>query len=581
MAMMRTHQTRINPSVELDEGKTPEGWSKVHAGLGLPNFVYPGPAYDGEKGVSVSLLSLGTSEDGWEFDPVSITPGETYVFSNYYRSSIKTRLKAKFVRADKSVGTAILAEVPPSSSWKKQEVEFTVPADVVSGTISHQINIVGTLDTDLYSLTLKGVSSSSSSTSSSSSSTSSSSSSTSSSSSSSSTSSSSSSTSSSSSSSDGNLLSNPSFTEGDGVGDPASWARGNWGVNAANFIYPVQGRTDDYAASVQMTSYNSGDAKWYHDDVPVIPDTKYYLRDYYKSTVPTYFEIRYTMSDGTYNYIPVASAPASATWTPLVTTFQPPAGAVSMAVYHLLEGVGTLTVDDFSLEVLPDGPGPDSFDKGYVTFTFDDGKVSNYDVARPILNAAGLKGTFYLVTHYLSDTPTQFMSILQMFNLFDEGHEIGSHSQSHPHLPALSDKRLEQEVAGSLDDFIGYGFTQPVETFCYPYGEYDANVVQTVVDAGYRGARTVNDGYNDKTANPFLLKTKVVYDTTTAAEINDWIDQAEEDHTWLILNFHETQENPTDIYGTTPAVLQAVVDHLVEKNTPVITMGQGMDLLLQ
>ncbi|MFZ0161688.1 MAG: polysaccharide deacetylase family protein, partial [Kineosporiaceae bacterium] len=39
---------------------------------------------------------------------------------------------------------------------------------------------------------------------------------------------------------------------------------------------------------------------------------------------------------------------------------------------------------------------------GVVSFTFDDGKITQYTNARPALNAAGIKGTFYMISDALT-----------------------------------------------------------------------------------------------------------------------------------------------------------------------------------
>jgi hypothetical protein len=53
-----------------------------------------------------------------------------------------------------------------------------------------------------------------------------------------------------------------------------------------------------------MTAWTSGDAKWYFEDIKVIPGEIYTFTEQYKSTVPTTLNIRYTNTDGTIsNYV--------------------------------------------------------------------------------------------------------------------------------------------------------------------------------------------------------------------------------------------------------------------------------------
>ena len=62
--------------------------------------------------------------------------------------------------------------------------------------------------------------------------------------------------------------------------------------------------------------------------------------------------------------------------------------------------------------------------KAAATFTFDDGAPSHINVVAPLFDSYGYKATFYLVTNWNPD-----WSGFQQ--LADNGHEIGSHSDSH------------------------------------------------------------------------------------------------------------------------------------------------------
>jgi len=85
------------------------------------------------------------------------------------------------------------------------------------------------------------------------------------------------------------------------------------------------------------------------------------------------------------------------------------------------------------------------------------------------------------------------------------GHEIGSHSASHPILPLLDDEALRLEIEGSrqtLQDQLG----QAVHSFCYPNGDHDERVVKAVLAAGYRFAVTTRYGVNPADAAPTTLR---------------------------------------------------------------------------
>lgn len=78
-----------------------------------------------------------------------------------------------------------------------------------------------------------------------------------------------------------------------------------------------------------------------------------------------------------------------------------------------------------------------------VEFTFDDGGISFLTLAAPILEKYGLKGTFFISTHYLN-TPL-FLSSEQLQELVERGHRIGAHSHTHPVLTNLSESEIADE----------------------------------------------------------------------------------------------------------------------------------------
>ena len=84
------------------------------------------------------------------------------------------------------------------------------------------------------------------------------------------------------------------------------------------------------------------------------------------------------------------------------------------------------------------------------------------------------------------------------------GHEIGSHSLSHPLLPGVGPEQLEREVAGSRGR-IRAELGVPCESFCYPNGDHDERVVDAVRRAGYRQAVLTAWGPNRRGTDPLLL----------------------------------------------------------------------------
>lgn len=93
----------------------------------------------------------------------------------------------------------------------------------------------------------------------------------------------------------------------------------------------------------------------------------------------------------------------------------------------------------------------------------------------------------------------------QIRHMLQDGHEIGSHSASHPILPLVDEDTLRDEVAGSKQR-LEEQLQQPVTSFCYPNGDQDDRVVEAVRQAGYSQAVTTRYGVNTIEAPAWTLR---------------------------------------------------------------------------
>jgi|GEM_PF-1415713 len=135
-----------------------------------------------------------------------------------------------------------------------------------------------------------------------------------------------------------------------------------------------------------------------------------------------------------------------------------------------------------ALRPLPENP---------VVLTFDDGHVSVWEQALPLLSSRRWPAVINVPVSVL-DSPIG-MSSEMVRELVDAGWELGAHSRTHPDLTQLDGQRLESEVSGSRSD-LSDRFGVPVDFFCYPSGRFSADVVRAVVRAGYLGATTTEPG---------------------------------------------------------------------------------------
>ena len=360
---------------------------------------------------------------------------------------------------------------------------------------------------------------------------------------------------------------------------PARWNKGGWGSNTATISYPVGGVSGSKAAKVAITSYSSGDAKWFFDDVPVSQATYTYGTNYL-SNISSTLTARFKKSDGTYTYVNIGTAPAVGTFSSVSVDFSVPAGVSSLTVFHLINKVGELTIDNVTLvkKDTSTEPPPGIFNTGAVSFTFDDSWLSQYVNAVPVLKNAGLKATFYITTKQISDLGySSFMSTAQIKDTYAQGFEISAHTRTHPSLPSLSDAKQRDEIAGSRQDLIAMS-VGPVQSFAYPFGEYDAQTITLVKEAGFSSARATIPGTVLRTSDHFQLAHFSMKNSTALDQVKQAIDAAAAHKEWLIFTFHQIDTSGS-LYSTSPVLLQQIIEYVKLKGMPVVTVSDGVSAM--
>jgi peptidoglycan/xylan/chitin deacetylase (PgdA/CDA1 family) len=126
-----------------------------------------------------------------------------------------------------------------------------------------------------------------------------------------------------------------------------------------------------------------------------------------------------------------------------------------------------------------------------VVVSFDDGYLSQYTGALPVLRALRWPGVLNLKVGNIGNDG---LPRGKVGKLVAAGWEIDAHTITHPNLTTVGPAQLRREIAGSRAE-LRRMFHVPVNFFCYPAGRYDASVVAAVRAAGYLAATTVNPGY--------------------------------------------------------------------------------------
>lgn len=132
----------------------------------------------------------------------------------------------------------------------------------------------------------------------------------------------------------------------------------------------------------------------------------------------------------------------------------------------------------------------------YAAVTFDDGLESVVENALPELEKRRIPTTLFIVTEVLGGFPRwqnmggadasqeKAMSEQQLQQLPSELVTIGSHSMNHSFLPSADKDQLRLELMGSrakLEKILN----RRVSLFSFPYGAFNASVLDRCREAGY------------------------------------------------------------------------------------------------
>ena len=129
--------------------------------------------------------------------------------------------------------------------------------------------------------------------------------------------------------------------------------------------------------------------------------------------------------------------------------------------------------------------------RAQIRISFDDGNLSDHDIALPRLVAHGLHADFFVLSGRLGLPGS--LDAAHILALQAAGMAIGSHGIAHRNWRTLDDIALTAELSASrrvLEGVCG----QPVTTAGIPFGSYDARVLRALRQAGYDAAYSSDRG---------------------------------------------------------------------------------------
>ncbi|MBX0293816.1 polysaccharide deacetylase family protein [Haloarcula nitratireducens] len=122
-------------------------------------------------------------------------------------------------------------------------------------------------------------------------------------------------------------------------------------------------------------------------------------------------------------------------------------------------------------------------DTGRVIVTFDDGGITQYTNALPIMEDRGIPGLTMINSARASSS--NYIGEDEMREMRDAGWEIGSHTVDHEHLPDLSNADARAQIEENKKWLLDRGFERGASMFSYPWSGNSPRIRDIVSDYHY------------------------------------------------------------------------------------------------
>ncbi len=118
-------------------------------------------------------------------------------------------------------------------------------------------------------------------------------------------------------------------------------------------------------------------------------------------------------------------------------------------------------------------------DKPQIAISFDAAwGADDTDQLLEILRDNNVKATFFMCGYWVDKYPDEVKKIAE------DGHDLGNHSATHPHMSQLSCQQIAEELTETGDkvkELTGVD----MDLFRAPFGEYTNDVISTAENCGY------------------------------------------------------------------------------------------------
>lgn len=161
-----------------------------------------------------------------------------------------------------------------------------------------------------------------------------------------------------------------------------------------------------------------------------------------------------------------------------------------------------------------------------------------------ILDSYNIKATFFVVGDWCDKYPDSVKAI------YDAGHEIGSHSDTHADMVKLDRAGMAREIQDSADKIQAVTGKRP-DLFRPPSGSYNNTVVSVIEEEGFFPIQWDLDSIDYKNPSAATMQARILKKLRSGS----------------IMLFHSGTKN-------TPGALPGIIDAVLEKGYRFVPVGE-------
>ncbi len=221
-----------------------------------------------------------------------------------------------------------------------------------------------------------------------------------------------------------------------------------------------------------------------------------------------------------------------------------------------------------------------------IAFTFDDGYLSDYEIAYPILKKYNIRGTSYIIPKYQDEGRAYAMSWDQVKEMMRYGWVFGCHTYAHTDLKKMSAQDIVSSMKMVNEAFARQGLEAPI-IHAFPFGNYN----QQAIDAMKPYRVQMRKAYYEqkfidlKSVNPYEIDSCSA-DMRTEKRLKEHealVDKACEKNAVLVFRCHCLYRSEVNDMGEWPVqtdsrLFEQLVAYCVQKGCRFITMTDLIDM---